>query len=151
MNETNQLKDEVMKNEVRIEEIKERMDNISTEIVELREEISELESDRDDIEIDPDTVEDQYIDMLNSEGPVTVCGMEFDPARILQELDPTAYNCGLGDYVSGLDVEETEEYKELTEQIDNLEDKITDLESEQEELEEELSVLLEEEDEEDEE
>jgi predicted RNA-binding Zn-ribbon protein involved in translation (DUF1610 family) len=38
-----------------------------------------------------------YDDILNSEGTVTVCGMEFYPADILKELDPISYNVGFND------------------------------------------------------
>ena len=41
--------------------------------------------------------EEQYDDLLDCDGPVIVCGMEYDPSRILKELDPIAYNCGLSD------------------------------------------------------
>jgi hypothetical protein len=49
-------------------------------------------------EIERDTItEEQYDEMLDEQGPVNVCGMQFDPSRILKELDPIAYNCGLSD------------------------------------------------------
>ena len=41
--------------------------------------------------------EDAYDEMLDEAGPVTVCGMEFYPSRILEELDPIAYRCGFSD------------------------------------------------------
>ena len=43
--------------------------------------------------------QERYEDMLDSEGPVNVAGLEFLPSRILREMDPTAYKCGLFDYV----------------------------------------------------
>ena len=41
--------------------------------------------------------QDEYDEMLNESGPVEVCGMTFDPADILREMDPVAYNCGFSD------------------------------------------------------
>lgn len=47
---------------------------------------------------------EQYDEMLNEiEGPISVGILTFDPADVLRELDPTAYRCGLLDY---LDAEE---------------------------------------------
>ena len=42
---------------------------------------------------------DAYDEALDSEGPVTVCGIGFYPSRILEELDPVAYRCGYNDWV----------------------------------------------------
>ena len=42
---------------------------------------------------------DAYDEALDSEGTVTVAGMEFYPSRILEELDPVAYHCGYNDWV----------------------------------------------------
>ena len=42
--------------------------------------------------------EDDYEEELNElYGPVNVCGIEFDSGRILRELDPIAFNCGIAD------------------------------------------------------
>jgi chromosome segregation ATPase len=130
------------KNEERIAEIKDRMDEIVIEMSDLKECITAKEHERDAVEINPRDVEDQYCEMLDSDGAVTVCGLEFDPSRILRELDSIAYHCGLNDYVNGLDVSETDEYKELQDEIDDLEDELSDLECEQEDLKEELSDLV---------
>lgn len=36
-----------------------------------------------------------YREMLDeAHGPVKVAGMEFDPSRVLAQMDPTAYRCG---------------------------------------------------------
>jgi len=43
--------------------------------------------------------DDSYREWLDSmDGPIVVCGIEFDASRILEELDPIAYNCGYSDY-----------------------------------------------------
>lgn len=61
---------------------------------------------------------DAYDESLDSEGTVTVAGMEYDPSRIIKELDPTAYRCGYNDWVdsdqSALeDAIENEDYSEI--------------------------------------
>ena len=61
---------------------------------------------------------DTYDESLDSEGTVTVCGMEFYPSRILEELDPVAYRCGYNDWVDSdqndlEDALENEDYSEI--------------------------------------
>ena len=61
----------------------------------------------------------------------------------MKNVDPTAYRCGLVDYVDSLDVEDSDEYKELQEEIDQLKSDIEDLESEIEDLENQIADLTE--------
>ena len=65
--------------------------------------------------------------------------MRMSASRILKEMDPTAYRCGLLDYLDGLDQDEEkkacEDYAELTEELENLEYEIEDLEDQLTELE----------------
>jgi hypothetical protein len=43
--------------------------------------------------------EDDYREMLNECYPeVDVCGYKFDPAYVLEKLDPIAFRCGFVDY-----------------------------------------------------
>lgn len=61
---------------------------------------------------------DAYNEALDAEGTVTVAGMEFNPSRILEELDPVAYRCGYSDWVDSdqCDLEdalENEDYSEI--------------------------------------
>ena len=61
---------------------------------------------------------DAYDKSLDSEGTVTVAGMEFNPSRILEELDPVAYRCGYNDWVDSdqsdlEDAIENEDYSEI--------------------------------------
>ena len=65
------------------------------EIEELKAKIEAKKKELDNFEIDPDDYTEQYDDFLNEEGTVRVAGLEFDPAQIVKELDPTAYRCGL--------------------------------------------------------
>jgi hypothetical protein len=41
--------------------------------------------------------ETYYDEMLDESGTVLVGGLEFWPSRILSELDPIAYRCGMSD------------------------------------------------------
>ena len=81
----------------------------------LRAEIERLEARKKELEEGENTRE--YDDALNESGPVIVAGIDFDPADILREMDPTAYRCGLADYNDG----------ELTDLEDQLEDLRGDL------------------------
>lgn len=51
-----------------------------------------------------------YDEMLDEPGPVTVAGQDFDPSRILREVDPIAYRVGFSDYLDaqGWTLEEAE-------------------------------------------
>ena len=50
-------------------------------------------------EITHDELIELYNDMLNECTDKMVIGyIKFEPARVLEELDPIAYNCGLSDY-----------------------------------------------------
>ena len=99
-----------------------------------------IQKDMDNFEIDEEKYEDMYIDMLDEE-TVYVCGMAFCPSRILSELDPIAYACGLSDYVNGIDKEDDEDYQSLVNQLEEREEYIEELEAEIEELTEELTEL----------
>ena len=48
---------------------------------------------------------DQYDEVLDMDGPVLVGGLEFMPSRIIRELDPVAYRCGMADYMACCDQE----------------------------------------------
>ncbi len=99
-------------------------------------EIEAKQREIDGFEIDPDEHEEEYKESLDSEGDVNVCGLTFSPSRIIKELDPTAYRCGLLDYIDSLDVSDDPAYRELEEELKSLEYELADLEGELEELEE---------------
>lgn len=43
--------------------------------------------------------EEEYEDILNEiYGDVEICGISFESARALKELDPIAFDCGFADY-----------------------------------------------------
>lgn len=44
-----------------------------------------------------------YDDMLDDCNEVVqVCGMSYNPSRVLKEVDPIAYNCGFSDFCDSL-------------------------------------------------
>jgi hypothetical protein len=43
---------------------------------------------------------DDMLDDCNEE--VQVCGMSYNPSRVLKEVDPIAYNCGFSDFCDSL-------------------------------------------------
>lgn len=100
-------------------------------------EIAAKEKEIDNFELDNDDYEEQYKEAIDSEGPVTVAGITFDPSRILQEMDPIAYRCGLADYVDSCEKDDDPKYQELAEELETLEDDLADLESKLEDIEEE--------------
>jgi len=56
----------------------------------------------DDTVYTQDEMDDLYRDMLNECYPmVNVAGCSFDPARVLEEMDPIAYRVGFSDYTDG--------------------------------------------------
>ena len=106
--------------------------------------IADKEKQQEQIELDPDDFADQFDDMLDESGTVEAGGYSFYPSRILKELDPTAYRCGLNNYADSVfDVTENDEYKALQEEIDQLESDIEDLESDVEDLENQIADLTE--------
>lgn len=121
-----------------------QIEDIEFKLYALRLQVSDLESQQDQIELDPDDFADQFDDMLDESGTVEAGGYSFYPSRILKELDPVAYRCGLNDYAdSDFDVTENDEYKALQEEIDQLQSDIEDLESEIEDLENQIVDLTE--------
>lgn len=85
--------------------------------------------------------EEAFRDMLDSDGEVKVAGLSFYPSRIIEELDPIAFRCGVNDYadsepwveVNGetYDQDECEKIKE--EMVSDIESEIEEKEGEIEE------------------
>ena len=124
--------------------MKTKLETLQAQLISLQDDASAIETQIDNFELDESDYEDSYIEALDCEGTITAGGLEFCPSRILSELDPIAYNCGLSDYVDSMDKEESEDYKELTEELENLTSEIEALEEEIEELEEEIEAGIEE-------
>jgi hypothetical protein len=73
--------------------------------------------------IDEHEAESQYRDFLDELYPVEIAGMQFCASRILEELDPTAFNCGLADWLDGEGLTtDLISYRVLLTEIDAIED-----------------------------
>ena len=106
--------------------------------------IANKEKQQEQIELDPDDYEDQFDESLDESIPEIEIGcLTYLPSHVLKNVDPTAYRCGLNDFVDSLDVEDSDEYKALQEEIDQLQSDIEDLESEIEDLENQIADLTE--------
>ena len=101
------------------------------EIEELKAKIKAKQAEIDNFEIDPDDYENEYCEMLNEEGPVKVAGLTFEADQIIRELDPTAYRCGLVDYVDGIEKSDVKEYQELEEELEELENQLEEMEEQE--------------------
>ena len=122
--------------------LKSQIDSIESKLYALRLQVYNLESQQEQIELDPDDYEDQFDDMLDDNIPEIKIGtLTYSPSYVLKNVDPTAYRCGLNDYVDSLDVEDSDEYKELQEEFDQLQSDIEDLENEIEDLENQIANL----------
>jgi predicted nucleic acid-binding Zn-ribbon protein len=108
---------------------------LEKQIYDLENEIAALENEIADYEIDPYDFEDEYCEALDCEGPVSVCGFEFNPSDILKEMDPTAYRCGLVDYVDSIDINDLDEFSAMAEKLEEMKEELSLLEEELEELE----------------
>lgn len=112
------------------------------EIRKMQSQIADKEKQQSQIELDPDDFEDQFDDSLDNSIPEIEIGcLTYSPSHVLKNVDPTAYRCGLNDFVDSLDVEDSDEYKALQEEIDQLKSDIEDLESEIEDLENQIADL----------
>lgn len=123
------------------QEIKQKIEQINEQIKTLENVIKEHQHYMDCFEFDPDDFTDDYDDMLDDYGDF----MGYSASRILKEVDPTAYRCGLLDYVDGLD-QDYEKMKDAAyswwaERKEEAEDELTELEEELSELESALEDL----------
>ena len=122
----------------KLKSLRANLEVLESQLIEAKTNLESAESVRDAVEIDVDDFLEEYKDCLDES-----CGdfHGFMYSRILEELDPIAFRCGLNDYCNNKDVEDTEEWKEANEKVEELESEIEDLESSIEELEEEIEEL----------
>lgn len=81
-------------------------------------------------------IEESFVETLDSEGEVNVCGLTLMPSQIWKECDPTAFRCGVADHSDSMDVTEIEgDYyqnddieKAREEFVDGLNDELRELE-----------------------
>lgn len=123
-------------------EIKAELKKLNAELEIKQSELENKQKKSDNFELDPYDYEDQYCDMLNEVyGDAEIAGMKISTDYALRELDPTAYRCGLIDYVDSLELnkEDDKNYKELQEEIETLESEIDDIKEQIDDLESELN------------
>ena len=111
---------------------------LEAQLIEAQQNMESAESSRDDIEVDVDSFEEEYKEMLNE------CYGEFhgfEYSSILEELDPTAFRCGLNDYCDNKDVKDTQEWIEANEKVESFQNEIENLEASIEDLEIEIEDL----------
>jgi hypothetical protein len=94
---------------------------------ELEQAIEEKKAEIENFELDPDDYEEQYCECLDESGDVNICGLKFAPSYALRKLDPTAYHCGLLDYIDGLDKDDDPKYQELEKELEELEEQLDEL------------------------
>ena len=98
-------------------------------IEEIRSEIKALENT--DINELIEDMEDRYSDMLDECFPEVKIGYcSFNPSRIMRELDPTAFRCGVNDYADSLasDIQNLPEWECIESQIYELNEELEELE-----------------------
>ena len=106
--------------------------------------IADKEKQQSQIELDPDDYEDQFDESLDDSIPEIEIGcLTYSPSHVLKNVDPVAYRCGLNDFVDSLDIEDSDEYKELQSEIDDIQDEIDQLQSDIEDLENQIADLTE--------
>ena len=88
-------------------------------------------------ELEPVDLEQLYRDMLDEWEPeVKVCGLSFCASRIVEELDPIAFRCGVCDYTDSLVNESiTEEIEGNHYDLRDAQDIVDEVEAEMEETE----------------
>jgi len=92
------------------------------ELAQLNFDLEELETELKSLENGEN--EEEYDNMLDELSEVKIGNIEFCASRVLKELDPIAYNCGLSDF-------NDERISELENEI---EDKKEEIEDKKEEL-----------------
>ena len=112
-----------------------KIQQIEAKITELTAQAKALQNQIDGFELDPDDYAEQYEEMLD-EAHGDFLGM--NASYILKGMDPTAYRCGLLDYLDGLDQDDEkmenddyakwmEDLEEIESEIEELEDKLTEM------------------------
>ena len=131
-----------MKNSIKL--LRAEIEMKEQEIRKMQSLIADKEVQQDQIECDPDDFADQFDEMLDESIPeIKIGSLRYSPSHVLKNVDPVAYRCSLNDFVDGMDIEDSEEYKALQDEIDQLQSDIEDQENEIEDLENQIADLTE--------
>ena len=110
------------------------MKNTIEKINHLIEKIETLTIDKDnisidDLDIDREEIYDNFLDDCYEK--YNIGTMQFLPSDILKSCDPIAYECGMNDYFSEVDVIDFSQYNdkidEIDEQINEIKEEIKDI------------------------
>ena len=96
---------------MRNEETKEELQGLEKELEELENEYESLENGDN---------EDAFDESIDEMSEVKIGRLEYNASRVLKEMDPIAYNCGLSDF-------NDERMSELEGEIKDKKDEIKDL------------------------
>ena len=96
-------------------------------LAELNEMIEAKQEEIDNFEPDESLFEDMYNRALDEQGAIYIGDIGFSPSVILENLDPTAYQRGLSDYVDTIDYRDMPEYLDLQDELAGLEDDLKDI------------------------
>ena len=133
-----------------VEDLREKIASLVSQIEAKEEQLSKKKDEQENLELDEEDFVKDYDNMLDEvHGEVCFGELRYQASYVLKEVDPIAYRQGLLDYVfdGGIEISETDQWKELEEELEEIQDEISDLEENKDELEEELSTLEDEEDE----
>lgn len=115
-----------------------RRNDIRADLAALKTELDEVREKLDSFELSPDDFIDDYEVMLDE---LYGSFMGYAASTILYEVDPTAYRCGLNDYVDGLDLDNSDAYCALQDREGEIESAIEFLEEEEEEITNQLEMM----------
>ena len=101
---------------------------------ELEAQIAELDEQIANWEPDPDDYTEQFDDMLrevtgDGDGDIHIGNLTYDVAYVLKEIDPTAYRCGLLDWLDAEQRDENIKPDELIEERDELQSELDELDT----------------------
>ena len=72
----------------------------------------------------------QYNDMLDDGyGDIEICGYSYPASVALKRIDPIAYDQGFRNYCDTIDLDDVQEYRELTEELEALREELDELQS----------------------
>jgi len=70
---------------------------------------------------------DEFDELLDELGDVTILNMTYGNSYVLRNVDPIAYRCALADYVANVEIENLPDYIELVEEMEELAKEIYEL------------------------
>ena len=97
---------------------------------EIQADIEAKQSEIDNFELDVDDYILEYEQVIDDNNNVVIDGIEYLPSSVLQEIDETAFNEGLSNFVDSMDKQDNLEYCQLQEELEKLENELLDTEDE---------------------